>query len=454
MPSPRPCGGAGSRLIYLKSVPIKVEQTQQLKNSRNSLWSAASARRFAFLERTAARTRRTPHAPIYAQASFIWRSRHSSINCRPMRSVLLILLLILPAASAQEASAPITLSPARQTRDQRIAARFAPVIYQGLGDQPRADYITNFDFDGDWKGDNNWRNADNRRYPLRGFVYFSVIETTTHFFIHYATFHPRDYKGGLRTSSLVDALLTEGLRRVGKDPTGGLADDVALSHENDLEGCLVVAEKENADSVDGTIQMVETVAHNQFLRYRAPDYKTAVGDTVDLKDGHPVLFAEPKGHGLSRYTGFREQLKKSVGGTLIYVYSGRADDPETTRDKTIGYDLIPIYSTLWQQAQTGENETYGEAAEYQKFTLSRPSPSDSAQSVDLMPGKLGAAFRGTVGFKNKARPPWGWFDENEKDRPKGEWFFDPASVIARHFNLGGSFSRVYVYHPYFRIGLP
>jgi hypothetical protein len=46
-----------------------------------------------------------------------------------------------------------------------------------------------------------------------------------------------------------------------------------------------------------------------------------------------VLFAEPKGHGLSRYTGRREQLKKSVGGTLCYVYTGRAEDPEKERPK-------------------------------------------------------------------------------------------------------------------------
>ena len=65
--------------------------------------------------------------------------------------------------------------------------------------------------------------------------------------------------------------------------------------------------------------------------------------------------------------------------------------------------------------------------------------------------KLGAAFRGTIGFKNKARAPWAWYDENEKERPLGEWFFDPAPVIARHFNLEQSFAQAYTYHPFFKI---
>ena len=76
--------------------------------------------------------------------------------------------------------------------DREIAARFAPVFYQALGDKPRSDYITNFDFDGDWLGNNNWRNTDNLKFPLRAYVYYSVSETQTHYFIHYAVFNRAD----------------------------------------------------------------------------------------------------------------------------------------------------------------------------------------------------------------------------------------------------------------------
>jgi len=67
------------------------------------------------------------------------------------------------------------------------------------------------------------------------------------------------------------------------------------------------------------------------------------------------------------------------------------------------------------------------------------------------PTVIGSAFRGNVGFKNKARPPWAWFDETEKDRPEGEWFFDPASVISRHYRLDRGFSLAYIYNPYLKV---
>src|SRR6185369_10716057 len=165
-------------------------------------------------------------------------------------------------------------SAARLERDLNIAKQFAPIIHQGLGDQPRGDYITNFDFDGDWKGDNNWKNLDNLSYKLNAYVYYSVIETDSYYFIHYATFHPRDYKGGLAKSELLDFLLKEGLEKAGADPTGGMADDVALSHENDLEGCLVVVHKLAERTPPEAVEYVETLAHNRFLKYHVPRIKT------------------------------------------------------------------------------------------------------------------------------------------------------------------------------------
>ncbi len=367
---------------------------------------------------------------------------------------LLVLLMISGFAWAQ---IKLPTAPARESKpsgraalDKQIAAQFAPVIYQGLADQPRYDYITNFDFDGDWKGDNNWVNAGNKSHSLRAFVYYSVIETATHYFVHYAFFHPRDYKGGLGKSTLVDVLIKEGIRRAGKDPTG-LADDVALSHENDLEGCLIVAEKRGDDLRKAVVQYVETMSHNRYLKYRPREVPGTVGEWVQMKEQQPLLFAEPKGHGVSSYLGTREQLKKSVNGTLVYSYGGRAEDPEKRRGDAIGYDLIAMQETLWQRAQTGESETYAEVIDYQTVKVSLQQLDGKAAMIEQSLGKLGAAFRGTVGFKNKARAPWGWYDSSEPERPLGEWFFDPATVLARHFNLEPTFAQAYTYHPFFKL---
>jgi hypothetical protein len=338
----------------------------------------------------------------------------------------------------------------RAAVDKMIAARFAPVIYQGLADQPRFDYITNFDFDGDWNGDNNWVNAGQKTAVLRAYVYYSVIETPTHYFVHYAFFHPRDYKGGLGKSTLVDALIKEGIRRAGKDPTG-LADDVALSHENDLEGCLIVAEKRGDFLRQAVVQYVETMSHNRYLKYRSPAGQGTVGELIQMQEQQPLLFAEPKGHGVSNYLGTREQLKKSVNGTLVYHYTGEAADPEKRRGDSIGYDLIAMQETLWQRAQTGESETFAEVIDYQTMKISLQQLDGKAAVIEQSLGKMGAAFRGTIGFKNKARAPWGWYDSTEKNRPLGEWFFDPATVIARHFNLEQGFAQTYTAHPFFNL---
>src|SRR5436190_2236526 len=95
-------------------------------------------------------------------------------------------------------------------QEREIAGHFAPLFYQALGDNRRADYITNFDFDGDWRGDNNWINSDDRHFPLKAYVYYSVAETRTHYFIYYAVFHTRDYKGGEVKGTILSEIIREG----------------------------------------------------------------------------------------------------------------------------------------------------------------------------------------------------------------------------------------------------
>ena len=362
-----------------------------------------------------------------------------------------------PREAVRKEMASEKLASSRAERDRQIAAQFAPQLHQGLGENPRADFITNFDFDGDWRGDNNWNNLNDRKFALRAYVYYSVSETPTHYFVHYAFFHPRDYKGDVITSTLLDNVLRQTLPRIGKDPTGR-ADDVALSHENDLEGCLIVAAKNGNDPHNNLsraqVQYVEAMAHNAWLKYYAPGVSSAVGDSIELDGARPRLFIEPKGHGVVRYTSDITQLTQKLKGVLVYNYAGRADEPDT-QSTTAGYDLISIYDTLWQHAQKSPNETFGETTDYATRAVQRVSL--DAQAVQKIApieqafGQVGSAFLGKMGFQNKARPPWAWYDESERERPRGEWFFDPASVIARHFKLGAEWATTYVYNPYFKI---
>ena len=371
------------------------------------------------------------------------------------------------AGAAPDADVPAARAPApmpalppnrRADVDHDIAVRFAPTFYQALGPDPRFDYITRFDFDGDWRGDNNWQNAADERHALAASVYYAVSETRTHYFAMYAAFHPRDYKGGNERGALLSEVIRDGARRVGEfDPTG-LSQDAILAHENDMEGVLVVARKVGSDPRFAEVVRVETLAHNAFLKY-TPTGDGARGlEQVTVRGQSAELFVEPKGHGIEAYVGNDAQRRSAEQGFVIYRYNGRAEEPGVgrvalgnTRRESVGYELVPLYDTLWARAHGGEGETFGDDFTYAPVSVRarQRSGDDSTREVDV--GALGASLRGEVGGRNMARPPWGWFDSRERERPLGEWFLDPAGVIARHFTPEEPFSLVYVHHPYLGI---
>jgi len=357
-----------------------------------------------------------------------------------LKFFLILLMFSLPVFSQSE-------------RD--VAARFAPIFYQALGESPRSDYITNFDFDGDWFGDNNWQNAGDKRFPLRAHVYYAVAETATHYFLHYAVFHPRDYKGGEQTGRLLGDLIRQGARIVGDRLPNGRLDEVSMAHENDLEGALVVVAKLGADYRQGRVVLMQTVFHNTLTLHALemkgfPAFKT--------EGEHLELYIEPRGHGIEVFTGEYRQ----TGGKefLIYKFAGQADDPDkpgrdaahsSIRGRSVpvtGYDLVPIATTLWPRALDSVNDsraTYRSKYDFGDVTI-RIRGSDGKPSLrKIKVGEIGAAFLGASG--NMARPPWAWFDRTRRESPPGEWFFDPAMTIRRDFALGDSFAAVYTELP-------
>jgi hypothetical protein len=175
-----------------------------------------------------------------------------------------------------------TVSPVLATSsglsDLALAAHWAPVWMQDTDSSNyRADYIARFTFDGDWRGNNNWNNLG--AYPVRGEVYYAVVETQTHYFLVYADFHPRDW--------------TE------------LCSDLAC-HENDMEGVTVVVKKDG--TTYGAFHLMLTVAHTNFYSYK--DFQSALSNAVvdgrETIDGdvqlyggtHPYVYVEAKGHGV------------------------------------------------------------------------------------------------------------------------------------------------------------
>jgi hypothetical protein len=365
----------------------------------------------------------------------------------PLLTPALVLLLLCTQTGVRAQRA----ARAGAARERQVAARFAPVFRQALGDHPRADYFANFDFDGDWRGDNNWKNTDDPKFRLRAYVYFAVAETRTHFYVHYALFHPRDYKGGTAAGPLLSDAIREGVRRGGRyDPTG-LSSEAVLAHENDMEGCLVVAEKDGEEPARAHVILVETLAHDRFHKY-APEGSEAPAsfERVRLEGASPLLFVEAKGHGVLAYDGGDKQEPRR--GTLVYNFGGRAEDPEASgREKeSVGYELLPLYDTIWRRALAGSKETFGDVEDYGSLSFEAAGAKGPIKRTKKL-GRLGAAFLGKLGAPNAARPPWGWFDRAERERPRGEWFFDPAATARRHLGRGADFQTAYVHAPFLGI---
>jgi hypothetical protein len=396
-----------------------------------------------------------------------------------------------PAATASRpAPADVPDNP-WDRRDLEIASRFAPIFYQGVVGSGRFDYITNFDFDGDWRGDNNWQNADDPRFPLNAYVYYAVSETASHYFIHYAAFHPRDYKGGEFTGSILSQVVRRGTQSSERVRQIPVANDVVLAHENDLEGCLVVAQKRGPRLEDAEVTIVETLAHNRYLKFqRDPTFAQDVGN-FRREGQHPLIYIEPKGHGMEAYAdqerpvpaeslasgrgpnGGDSKADDRAGGglvgrvaglvngfntvrkivnlegaerVLVYRFTGQAESPESVTGD-IGYELLPTYSTWWTRARGGVNETYGEEVDYGTRAVRVATAGGRAATRSVKLGRLGSAIRGLEGAANKARPPWGWFDMTERDRPLGEWFLDPAATVGGHFRAA-KIATAYLHQPF------
>jgi hypothetical protein len=340
--------------------------------------------------------------------------------------------------------------------DRDVAARFAPIFYQALGDKPRSDYITNFDFDGDWRGDNNWENGGNENLPLKAYIYYSVAETATHFFIHYAVFHPRDYKGGEVRGAILSELIREGVKRGGKyDPTG-LADEAILAHENDMEGALVTVEKRGKDLDHARVMFVETLHHNEFSHYAAAGAGQERFSSIATEQQHPLLYIEPKGHGIEAYTGTTKQVTNK--DFLRYVFTGHAADPArldatchnlsvSPCQSSVGYDLISLEG-LWEKAHDKDEQVYGVTYDYGKITINLTLKGKQPIQESINVGKVGCAFLGKVGGENMARPPWGWFSLDRTNELPGFSFFDPASSVKREYGLNDDFSVAYVRLPF------
>lgn len=303
---------------------------------------------------------------------------------------------------------PAVARAADSATHDELAVKYSPIWYQDVADLKK-DAITRFDFDGDWVGNNNWENLDSAwtAGECKGYTYYSVAESETHFFITYTDYHPRDW----------DSI-----------------DSDLWSHENDMEGAQVVVKKNG--TYYGEFLLMETEAHINLYQYSSHpgvhDGRENIDGGVILEDGtHPQVFVESKGHGVYAHDG-----SPFPGGDGIIYRHGTPEQPSVINDPDVGYGLINIRDTLWpRRFDIGNGNTYG--GSYTGFWDG--SGYNDTYSVN---------FDGDTYGDDKANPPWGWDDGDDGDVFQGDWFLRPAYTMYYHLTIDGPYSQEYVYNWY------
>lgn len=319
-----------------------------------------------------------------------------------MKSIAILFLIISPAAFKVDDSFY-----------KELAYRYAPIHYQDTDNtDAKADYLTRFDYDQNFAGTDNWEHLNSG--DLSAYVYYSVVETATHWFIVYGFFHPRDW---------ADNLFDQG-------------------HENDLEGTLSIIRKDG--STWGIMDGMITVFHNDFYSYTAVNSPLTNGKedidgilTFQSFDGqlHPKTCQEAKGHGIKAwpYAG-NFSGKSDQDGIIYYPSKTTAQVPSSGNDRSVSYQLIDLNAigNLWTM-QLIES-------------IRSQSQSTTFASWGTFKGDCNAVT--SICSTNAANAPWGWDDSDDGPNYAGELAFDPAAIVDYYFNGLGSFGRQYQRNKY------
>ncbi|MFS1511788.1 hypothetical protein VQL36_05030 [Chengkuizengella sp. SCS-71B] len=325
------------------------------------------------------------------------------MNKKMVLCLMLVCLLFIP----QKVSAfPDDTISAEGISYQQLLEHWSPRVYHDVNPDydVRADFITRFDLDGDWISTNQWETVDNE--ALEAYVYTSVSETQTHYFLGYYFYHPRD-----------------------DGPDWGVFGDEA--HENDLEGIMLGIKKNGGT---GEFVAMNTVRHSDFYQYAngslSEGYETIDGPVSLYNGSHPEIFISsngqyvlnttPHGHDIQAYTG-----EVGVGNdAIIYEYTGQAEIPSLVAPKyehVYGYDMLSL-DEIWE-LKTSYNNT---------------------------PFRSFGSFGSSVG-DGGANAPWNWADTDHKDNGSvglGVFVSDPAYLFDAHFNQLGNFSHEYINNSY------
>ncbi len=292
----------------------------------------------------------------------------------------------------------------------QLALRHAPIHHQdvhvkgahALGGA--ADFISAVDFDGDHDATNNWDRAGDPRFPLAAHGYFSVVETTSHWFISYQFFHPRDW-----SSTFFET-----------------------EHENDAEGILLAVARDGSQF--GVLRAAITVVHSDFFSYVPAGSPWGAGaESVDGKltlwpfagELHPVTAQQAETHALKAWPYYRIRDR----GVIYYPSLTRADVPASTDDRQVYYRLVDLLEPGGLWAHRGDRQLF---SRHGTFAGNKSG---------------GCGQQALWCSKNAARAVWGW-DDHDDASPAGSMASDPAGLVRSYFDTRERVSGSYLFNPF------
>lgn len=263
------------------------------------------------------------------------------------------------------------------------------MIYQST--ERNEDLITNFDYDGNWNGYDNWENFP--CYPKRAYVHYSIVESTSYYFITYNFFHPKD---------------------LGNPAVGEM-----YAHENDFEGCRVLVVKDGSQW--GRFGWLETIAHTENYRYYPGE--------VEFDGSHPKVYVTPYKHAVygtndAKYDpdcwyliGCRVFPSREDTG-VIYRYAGIAEVPESLNDRNVGYDLIDLTSTIWARRFEWPHRECGDFAT--RCIVLHPEQGGYLVETASFGKKFGGDNYSYFATMCNVPPPWNYQSSVESSKGKVE----------------------------------
>lgn len=339
-----------------------------------------------------------------------------------MRALLVALLLVVTALGVQailvatsSPMEPLRLDPVAPDASRApvddalwIADLFAPwILHETDAALGRQDIPTAMDFDGDDLAKDNWE--DLPRYELLPTVYYTIIETDTHYFATYHLYHPRDW-----------ARLSLGVQD---------------THEGDGENIQVVAEKSTMTPV-----LLTTQAHYDMWSYASlagPIHhgRETLRSDFEITTGHPVVYVESGGHGIYGSHDPRAANRLAHQAAPVVTYRP-AHANETIREpgapwnESAPYRLVSLPAYL--RNSTDHPTLFARAGSYDGHMTPRYH--------------LGDRYSGPLGNSRGISPfalGYGWSRDEV-----GSLFWDPGARYQRALAIEGNWSTEIVSHPF------